>query len=719
MPNLPQNITQVYYIDPSLPTSGDGTEGNPFNTLNDTPEYSGGFLTTNNKAYLFKRGTRFPDSGTRDWFRVVGHGNYIGAYGEGEERAELHFSSGMAAIIWEGNNNIIKDIHLFQFNTSNNGMIFRNIDYPAYTNKSEGCIIENVIVTGGYRGITTTRVNNLTFKDVTIHGQMDDGVFGGDLVSSNPTQWVLFDNVHIYDTNRNYITDPTDSSGGDCIQMAALNVTIKDSILDHSKHGHKFAYINSATYAGTNTLIDNTLILLHPHSNHGTRGQDITIANSVIFGGRFQTDMWGNSHIYNSLLIGYGKDVSHTFHDGTYQTKLTGQGVKDFYNNVVVNMPFAIDTHGANVRNSIFYNVGIFLQGRRVAGSGNIHYNEDATTQEGIDKYLHNDGITTGNINAYIVADPLFIDPVTIFELRQETDHDWWELIQLGDFRLQSNSPAINNGDPNAYDEQATFIYGEDGSITRGFTDNILVETDKNGITRPQGVGYDTGAYEWFSEDPPYALNLNVIGNGTILKNPDLVDYNGETVELTAIPDSEYEFTGWGGALSGNANPESLVMNGNKTVSAIFSEIVVPDPDPDPEQPIELPNENITIPVTPNTVVSYLDEVEVKLNQLLENVNYIRQVSGLQLSDLVLENIEVGDRGYEVVLKHNNNVTGFQEDVNDIIVELSLTVDQMQAILLTSGVTQESFNQVISSNITNIQQAMIEIINSLNNEIQP
>ncbi len=55
--------------------------------------------------------------------------------------------------------------------------------------------------------------------------------------------------------------------------------------------------------------------------------------------------------------------------------------------------------------------------------------------------------------------------------------------------------------------------------------------------------------------------------------DPDLTTYYyGDMVELTAVPDEGYMFTGWGGDLSGTVNPETLLMDGDKAVTATFTE---------------------------------------------------------------------------------------------------------------------------------------------------
>lgn len=75
-----------------------------------------------------------------------------------------------------------------------------------------------------------------------------------------------------------------------------------------------------------------------------------------------------------------------------------------------------------------------------------------------------------------------------------------------------------------------------------------------------------------------YVLTLSQGGStGDILPSPagtwngSAYVYNaGAVVQLTANPNIGYHFGGWGGALSGTANPTTITMDGNKTVSASF-----------------------------------------------------------------------------------------------------------------------------------------------------
>ncbi|MCF8379240.1 MAG: InlB B-repeat-containing protein [Bacteroidales bacterium] len=73
----------------------------------------------------------------------------------------------------------------------------------------------------------------------------------------------------------------------------------------------------------------------------------------------------------------------------------------------------------------------------------------------------------------------------------------------------------------------------------------------------------------------PNTVDLTTeVVNGSITLSPPGGVYDYETVViLTAIPDSGYQFNGWSGDLSGNDNPDSIIMDSYKTVTAIITQI--------------------------------------------------------------------------------------------------------------------------------------------------
>lgn len=58
---------------------------------------------------------------------------------------------------------------------------------------------------------------------------------------------------------------------------------------------------------------------------------------------------------------------------------------------------------------------------------------------------------------------------------------------------------------------------------------------------------------------------------GTVVRNPNLTKYTlGQTVQLQAVPDPDNFFVTWSGAVSGTNTTNSVLMNANKTIIAVF-----------------------------------------------------------------------------------------------------------------------------------------------------
>ena len=72
-----------------------------------------------------------------------------------------------------------------------------------------------------------------------------------------------------------------------------------------------------------------------------------------------------------------------------------------------------------------------------------------------------------------------------------------------------------------------------------------------------------------------FTLTVNIVGSGHVDLDPPIGPYlNSTLVELTAVADSCWVFDHWSGDLSGDTNPEAIIMDSNKTVTAHFSEIM-------------------------------------------------------------------------------------------------------------------------------------------------
>lgn len=105
------------------------------------------------------------------------------------------------------------------------------------------------------------------------------------------------------------------------------------------------------------------------------------------------------------------------------------------------------------------------------------------------------------------------------------------------------------------------------------------------------GVGTDTST-PGTTPPPPatvsYSLSASTTGSGSISSTPAGIDCGqdcaasftaGTSVTLTAMPATNYQFAGWGGACSGTNPNCTIAMNGDRAVSASFT-VSTPAPPP-------------------------------------------------------------------------------------------------------------------------------------------
>ena len=103
---------------------------------------------------------------------------------------------------------------------------------------------------------------------------------------------------------------------------------------------------------------------------------------------------------------------------------------------------------------------------------------------------------------------------------------------------------------------------------------------DLSGSENPIQASIDSSMHViavFASDFTQFTLTLEVIGKGNVLLQPKPVlgTYDSSTVvTLTAVPVMGWQFTGWSGDLTGTANPDSIVMDSDKSVTATFEEIV-------------------------------------------------------------------------------------------------------------------------------------------------
>ncbi|MGB2870165.1 MAG: metallophosphoesterase [Bacteroidota bacterium] len=71
-----------------------------------------------------------------------------------------------------------------------------------------------------------------------------------------------------------------------------------------------------------------------------------------------------------------------------------------------------------------------------------------------------------------------------------------------------------------------------------------------------------------------YHLDIRTVGTGIVTTTPSDTVFNpGTPVRILAVPALGWKFDGWSGDRTGTANPDTVVMDGEKTVTATFSQI--------------------------------------------------------------------------------------------------------------------------------------------------
>jgi hypothetical protein len=120
------------------------------------------------------------------------------------------------------------------------------------------------------------------------------------------------------------------------------------------------------------------------------------------------------------------------------------------------------------------------------------------------------------------------------------------------------------------------------------FNDVNLAGATGSSYTRAKAQPADAGSYTVVvtnifgaATSGPITLTVNfslsaaATAGGSVSRNPDQASYSpNATVTLTATPVYGFIFTGWSGDASGNANPLSVVLTTNKSITANFASTV-------------------------------------------------------------------------------------------------------------------------------------------------
>jgi hypothetical protein len=103
-----------------------------------------------------------------------------------------------------------------------------------------------------------------------------------------------------------------------------------------------------------------------------------------------------------------------------------------------------------------------------------------------------------------------------------------------------------------------------------------LLDSVNIGSTDPYLVTMDTDhslTAIFIEAQGEHSLTVNIVGSGTVSKTSNQATYAGGTVvTLLANPAAGWSLSGWGVDITGSANPTTITMNADKTVTATFTQ---------------------------------------------------------------------------------------------------------------------------------------------------
>ena len=329
-------------------------------------------------------------------------------------------------------------------------------------------------------------------------------------------------------------------------------MTIKDSFFSKNK---------TTEYLAKGGAIDNAYYArLDINNCKFEKNSSYDVGGGIYFYNSWSSNVRNSVFIENSATFGAGiyndsssPDVSNSIFIKNVLTDSMGSGsaiYNDYSWPTITNCSFVGHVNsvlfdygvGSNVRNSIFWDDINAIE---------IDYSVDDEDDAPSIKYsdIRNGFPGEGNIN----DEPIFVDP------------------DNGNLHLKSDSPCIDSGKNDFVSQEDTDIDG----------DPRIMDGDGDGISV-----VDMGADEFLLQTTPkYLLTLNKTGdgNGSVTSVPSGITCgndcseefdSGTSVTLTAVPDDNSLFNGWGGACAMcEGTTCTITMDADKTCTANFAPI--------------------------------------------------------------------------------------------------------------------------------------------------
>lgn len=298
-------------------------------------------------------------------------------------------------------------------------------------------------------------------------------------------------------------------------------------------------FVTVPTYE-LNTSASNGSIILNPPGGEYNEGTVVSVEARVDFGFEF---------------AGWSGDLSGSSNPASITMDSDKNTTADFVPGRGPTLAFATNCGGSTFKSSegISYSADMNFSGGGTYSSNNsISGTEDDVLfqTERFGNFSYNIDLSNGEYDVVLMFAEVFwsaagkrVFNVSIEGIEVSSNLDIWE-------RVGKNIPY----------EETYRIDLSDGELNVSFTtvtDNAKISAIK--ILVPV-VNFD--------------LVASAI-NGSVVLDPPGGNYDSATVvTLTANADAGYRFSGWSGDLSDSLNPGTLTMDGDKTVTALFSKII-------------------------------------------------------------------------------------------------------------------------------------------------
>lgn len=262
-----------------------------------------------------------------------------------------------------------------------------------------------------------------------------------------------------------------------------------------------------------------------------------------------------STDIYQMDIIPQGT-ITYSYNNGIMQSALLPISVRDSFEVIEPNtarLTISSGSYGTTdpLPGTYYYDIGLDVTLTAIANSG-YHFSGWS-------------GDISGTTNPYVLA--MNSDKTVTANFEQNTQNYYTLAISV----IPSGSPCTVTKSP----DETQYVSGTVVTLTAipasGYTFSSWsgsLSGNQNPTTITMTSNKDVTAN--FVQNL-YTLSTSVVGSGSITKVPDQASYAyGVSIQVTAVPATNWLFDYWGGDLSGSVNPETVIMNTNKVIVAHF-----------------------------------------------------------------------------------------------------------------------------------------------------